>query len=146
MTLSAAHLKLAHSDTTQQIIGAFYDVYNALGYGFVESVYANSLPIAMTKRGLHCRREVPLSVLYDGQEVGNFRADAIVNDLIVVEIKAVERIAAAHEAQIMNYLCAARLSIGLIMNFGPTAQFRRIIWAPTNRQSREQTTTDKQRI
>jgi len=129
MPITVAQLKLAHSELTHQIIGAFYDVYNALGYGFVESVYAKALPIALATRGLRCQTEVPLPVFYRSHRVGEFRADMIVSDTIIVEIKAVERIVEAHERQLLNYLKASGLTVGLILNFGPRPSTRRFIGA-----------------
>ena len=119
-------LELVHGDLTRGIIGAFYDVYNKLGYGFVESVYQHALPIALAKRGIKSARELPLSVVYEGKTVGVFRADLIVEDKVIVETKAAEKIGPVHEMQLLNYLRATGVRVGLILNFGPRASFRRM--------------------
>lgn len=128
MSLTEHHLRLAHGAITHQIIGAFYDVYNELGYGFLESVYAESLPIEFAARGLSFQREALLPIWYKGRRVGEFRADFVVEHKIVVELKAAERLHAAHEAQLLNYLRATGHAVGLLLNFGPQATVRRLIW------------------
>ena len=117
--------KLAHSDITHEIIGAFYDVYNALGYGFLETVYVNALSIALTHRGVRHEREMRFCVHFRKTAIGDYRADFIVEKKVVVEVKVAERIAAAHEKQLLNYLRASKLDVGLILNFGPKASTRR---------------------
>ena len=128
MSLTVDDLRLAHGHVTRGIIGAFYDVYNELGYGFSESVYANAFSIAAANRQLQFEREVPIRVVYCGETVGIFRADFVVERKVVVELKAVERILAGHENQLLNYLRASSLTVGLILNFGPKATKRRMIW------------------
>lgn len=118
---------LAHSEITQEIIGAFFHVYNQLGYGLAESVYQTAMHIALTLRKVPCAREVPLIVCFEGHVVGRFRADLIVANSVLVETKAVEKLSSEHEAQVYNYLKIARLRVGLLLNFGPKAQFRRLI-------------------
>ncbi len=120
--------RLAHGQITHEIIGAFYDVYNALGFGFVESVYANALALTLAKRGVQFERERLLPVRYRDVLVGEFRTDLVVDGKVVVELKAAERIVAAHESQLLNYLRSSGLSVGLILNFGPSATKRRLIW------------------
>ncbi|MGH7656383.1 MAG: GxxExxY protein [Gemmatimonadaceae bacterium] len=121
-----AGLDLVHGDLTRGIIGAFYDVYNRLGYGFAESVYQHALPIALAKRGLKSEREVPLNVIYEQRTVGVFRADLIVEEKVIVETKVADKIVNVHEMQLLNYLKATGLNVGLILNFGPNATFRRM--------------------
>lgn len=128
MSLTVDDLRLAHGHITREIIGAYYDVYNALGYGFSESVYANAFSIATAKRQLQFEREVPICVVYCGVAVGMFRADFVVERKVVVELKAVERLMVGHESQLLNYLRASNLTVGLIFNFGPKAMKRRLIW------------------
>jgi GxxExxY protein len=101
-----AGLDLVHGDLTREIIGAFYDVYNKLGYGFAESVYQHALPIALAKRGLKSERELPLNVMYEQKTVGVFRADLIVEEKVIVESKVAEKIVKVHEMQLLNYLKA----------------------------------------
>ena len=114
-----------HSDLTEQIIGAFFAVYSALGYGFLEKVYVKALMIELKKRGLNARDELPIQVRYDGQLVGEYFADLIVNDLVILEIKAAKAIASEHEAQLLNYLKATPFEVGLILNFGPKPETKR---------------------
>ncbi len=122
------HLRLAHGKVTHEIIGAFYDVYNGLGYGYMEAVYANAMAIALASRGLRFEREKTMRVYFRQVVVGEFRTDYFVEDCVVAELKAAERIVAAHEAQLLNFLRASGQSVGLVLNFGPTASKRRVIW------------------
>jgi GxxExxY protein len=122
-----AGLELVHGDLTRQIIGAFYDVYNALGQGFVEAVYQRALPVALSARGIQCEREVPMSVIYKGVHVGEYRADLVVENKVIVESKVALKIIPIHEIQLVNYLKASRISVGLVLNFGPQPTFRRLL-------------------
>jgi GxxExxY protein len=119
---------LLHGEITHEIIGAFYDTYNALGWGYPESIYANAMPIYLAKRGMRLAREVAFPVVLEGVTLGEFRADLVVAGKVIVELKACERIIAAHEAQLISYLKASNCNIGLLLNFGPKAELRRIIW------------------
>jgi GxxExxY protein len=119
---------MKHKKLTEQIIRAFYTVYNGLGYGFLEKVYENAMDIEMGKMGLHVARQYPVRVVYDGQAVGEFFADMVVNDLVVVELKAVRAIRTEHEAQVLNYLNATSYEVGLLFNFGPRPDFKRKIF------------------
>jgi GxxExxY protein len=119
---------LKHQALTEQIIKAFYKVYNTLGYGFLEPVYQKAMEIELTKMGLQVLPQAPIDVYYDGQKVGNYFADLIVNDLVILELKAVESLAARHGTQLINYLKATRREIGLLMNFGPKPEFQRRIF------------------
>ncbi len=121
-------LRLAHGEVTRKVIGAFYDVYNVLGFGFVESVYGSAMAIALSKRGVQFERERLLAVRYGDVLVGEFRADLIVERRVIVELKAAERIVPAHESQLLNYLRSSGLRVGLILNFGAKATMRRLIW------------------
>ena len=114
-----------HSDLTERIIGAFYAVYSALGYGFLEKVYAKALMVELKNRGLYPQHELPINVYYAGQLVGEYFADIVVNDLIILEIKAAKGIASEHEAQLLNYLKATPYEVGLILNFGPKPETKR---------------------
>jgi GxxExxY protein len=116
------------SKRTGEVIGAFFDVYNELGRGFLESVYRNALSVALDERGIPNRREAPLDVFFHGARVGVFKADLLVADGLVVEIKAAQGIDRAHEAQLLNYLRACPIEVGLLLNFGPEAKFRRFIY------------------
>jgi GxxExxY protein len=112
---------------TRRIIGAFYDVYNALGYGFLESVYKTALEREIADRGLRVVREAGAEVRYKGSVVGVFCADLLVESRVVVELKACRRLEPAHPAQVMNYLRATELEVGLLLHFGPRPSFQRFI-------------------
>lgn len=117
--------KLAHSELTEKIISAYYEVYNSLGYGFLEKVYENAMAIALQRRGLAVKQQWPISVVFLGEVVGEYYADLFVDNIVVVEIKAVKTIDDAHKAQLLNYLKATKSEIGLLLNFGPEPQFTR---------------------
>lgn len=116
---------LLHQEITDQIIHSFYKVYNKLGYGFLEKVYENSLLIELNECGLKCESQLPITVYYNNQKVGNYFADLIVEDLIIIELKAAESIDEAHEIQIINYLKATRMEVGLLLNFGKKPEIKR---------------------
>lgn len=108
-----------HSDLTQEIINAAYEVYNYWGgHGFVESVYENSLEIELKNRGFKIEKQLPINVFYKGHLVGSFRADLVVNDTIILELKAVSEIMEMHEVQLLNYLRSTKIELGLLLNFG----------------------------
>ena len=107
-------------DITRKIIGASYNVYNTLGFGFLESVYKKSLIIELKKRNLSVEEEKPLTVYYDQFEVGSFFVDLFVENEIIVELKSVNTIVKAHEVQLVNYLNGLNMEIGLLINFGPS--------------------------
>ena len=102
-------------------------MYNELGFGFLESVYRNALRLALLEKGLAIEEEVTVSVFFRGQNVGDFRADLVVNGVLLLELKTAERIVPAHEAQLLNYLRSTSLELGLILNFGPRPQVRRLV-------------------
>lgn len=114
-----------HSELTDQIIGAFFAVYSALGYGFLENVYVKALLIELKKRGLNVRDELPVRVYYDGQLIGEYFADLVVNELVILEIKASKALVTEHEAQLLNYLKATAYEVGLLLNFGPKPETKR---------------------
>jgi GxxExxY protein len=116
-----------YSELTDAVIGVFYDVYNELGFGFLESVYRNALRLALLEKGLTIEEEVAVSVFFRGHNVGDFRADLVVNGILLLELKTAERIVPAHEAQLLNYLRSTSLELGLILNFGPRPQVRRLV-------------------
>ena len=126
---------MLHEENTSAIIAAYYDVYNTLGYGFLEKVYENTLILELQKRGLSVKQQMPIKVYYEGQVVGEYFADLLVNDLVILELKAAEQIIKAHEAQLTNYLKATDLEVGLILNFGPKAEFKRKIFSNNRKPS-----------
>jgi GxxExxY protein len=118
-----------HSDLTDLIIKPFFKVYNKLGYGFLEKVYQNALVIELRKPGLQCDTGYPIDVFYDDQKVGSYFADIVVNELIVIENKAAENLCEEHEFQLVNYLKATKIEVGLLLNFGKKPQFKRKVYS-----------------
>jgi GxxExxY protein len=116
-----------HAEITETVIGVFFEVYNELGGGFLEGVYHEAFRIALTQAGMQVEMEVPVPVYFRGEVVGNFRADAVVNNCVLVEVKAISGFDAAHDGQVLHYLRATRFEVGLLLNFGPRPQFRRFI-------------------
>jgi GxxExxY protein len=117
---------LKHSDITDKILYAFYKiVYPQLGYGFLEKVYENALAIALESLGLRVQQQAKIEVYFQGQVVGEYFADLLVENAVIVEIKAVSRLGIEHEAQLLNYLRATPYEVGLLLNFGPKPDFRR---------------------
>jgi GxxExxY protein len=114
-----------HADLTRQIIGAFYKVYNTLGYGFSEKVYENSLAIELEKLGFQVEHQRQLVVYYEGVEVGEYFTDIVVDNAVIVELKATQTLTSDHEAQLLNYLKATTIEVGLLLNFGPKAEVKR---------------------
>jgi GxxExxY protein len=119
---------LKHHALTSQVIRVFFQVYNELGAGFLESVYVEALNLALSEAGLSTEREMPLAVTFRGHVVGKFRADLVVESRVLVEAKACPQIHPTHEAQVLNYLRATILEVGLVLNFGARPQFRRLVF------------------
>jgi GxxExxY protein len=119
---------LKHSEITGEIIRASFNVYNALGYGFLEKVYENSLAIELRESGLTVIQQKSISVFYRGAVVGEYYADLLVEDLVLVELKAASKIIGAHEAQLINYLRATNIEVGLLLNFGEKPDHKRKIF------------------
>jgi len=120
--------KYEHSEITEKIIAAAYTVHNQLGFGFLEKVYKNALMIELENLSFKYKAEAPLKVFYQDNLVGEFFADIIVEDKIVVEIKAVSKIDPAHEVQLINYLKASGISVGLLINFGTSVEIKRRVF------------------
>ena len=114
-----------HSEITGLILKAFFKVYNTLGYGFLEKVYENAMLIELRKLGLECSNQLPIEVFYDNHIVGNYTADILVEELVIVELKAIETLAPIHETILVNYLKGTGLEVGLLLNFGPKPQYKR---------------------
>jgi len=130
-----------HSELTDIIIGVFYDVYNELGFGFLESVYRKALRMALMEKGLRVESELPITVFFRGEKVGDFRADLVVNEVVLLELKTVEKVIHAHEAQVINYLRSTMLELGLILNFGPQPQIRRLVLDNSRKNTRARRAT-----
>jgi GxxExxY protein len=122
-------------EKTHKIIQAFYKVYNTLGYGFLEKVYQKALLIELREMGFNCKEEAPVKVYYEGINVGDYRADIIVDDCVIIENKASEGLAEENEYQLINYLKATDIEVGLLLNFGKKPEFRRKIF--TNDRKKE---------
>ena len=118
---------LIDEDLTRVIIGAFYKVYNAMGYGFLESVYSRALYIELRRRGLRVEREVETVVFYDGHPVGRYRIDLLVEGRIVLEIKSTRLLAPEHRRQLLNCVRCSDMQVGLLLHFGPDPKFYRVI-------------------
>jgi GxxExxY protein len=119
----------AESSLSSRVIGCGFEVSNALGAGFLESVYEKALCIELRRQGLEFERQKSLSVSYKGEVVGSYVADIVVENKLLVELKALSRLTSEHDAQVMNYLCATGLSVGLLLNFGTSRLgVRRIVW------------------
>jgi GxxExxY protein len=117
-----------HSDLTEKVLKAYYSVYNVLGYGFSESVYENALAVELTNMGLKVERQKAIQVYYGDQMVGHYIADLLVNDLVILELKAVKKLLDEHDAQLLNYLKATTYEVGLLLNFGSKPEYRRKVF------------------
>ncbi|MHB2148452.1 GxxExxY protein [Calditrichota bacterium LG25] len=119
---------MLHEEITQKIIEAFYKVYNTLGYGFLEKVYENAMIIELGKCGFDVLQQKNIKVYYEGIVVGDYYADLIINNAVIVELKAAPSICEGHEAQLLNYLRATDIEVGMLLNFGKKAEFKRKIF------------------
>lgn len=121
--------KFKYEKLTGTIINTFYEVYNYLGYGFLESVYENALKFRLMDRDLEVKQQFPIPV-YDEKrrQIGDFRADLYVENKVLLELKTAREISDIHKAQLLNYLKATNIEVGLLLNFGPEAKFRRLLF------------------
>ena len=119
---------LKHAGVTEKVLGAFFAVYNELGHGFLESVYRNALQLALKEAGLDVELERCVPVWFRGHDVGDFRCDLVVNGCVILELKTAEHLSRAHEAQLFNYLRATDIEVGLLLNFGPEPEFKRVVF------------------
>lgn len=124
-----------HSDISEKIIKVFFDVHNELGFGFSEKVYQKAFGIALRDAGMKVDEQVPIKVYFRGHLVGNFFADMIVNDLILLELKTAEAIIDEYEAQLLHYLKATEIEVGYVLNFGKSANFKRKIFDNERKRS-----------
>ena len=131
--------ELLHRELTEKIIGAFYDVYNTLGYGFLEKVYENALVLELHRLGLRVEAQKRLQVFYGDQIVGEYFADLIVEGLVILEIKAAIAMHEAFVAQLQNYLKATDIEVGIVLNFGPEPAFKRKAFSNSRKKARPQT-------
>lgn len=117
-----------HSELTGKILGAFFQVHKELGFGFSEKVYEGALEILLLEIGLTVARQKEICVYYHGKVVGEYKVDLIVNGVVLLEIKSVEKLIDAHDAQLLNYLKATEIEVGLLLNFGRQSEFHRKIY------------------
>ena len=120
--------RFKHKQITDKIIRGFYDVYNELGHGFLESVYERSLEIALNSSGLKVCRQIQIPVWFRGKPVGDFTADMLIEDSVLLELKAARALDSSHQAQLLNYLRATEIEVGLLLNFGLKPEFKRLIF------------------
>lgn len=119
---------MLHKEITDRIINAYYKVYNTLGYGFLEKIYENSMVIALRKSGLKVEQQKNIKVYYEAEEVGDYYADLLVEEQVIIELKAAKALSDEHEAQLVNYLKATIVEVGLLINFGKEPKFKRKIF------------------
>ena len=117
-----------YKSLTEKIIGIFYHVYNNLGYGFLEKVYENEMMIEFKRDDISAVSQYAIKVFYEGEIIGEYFTDILVDDKVIVEIKAVRSIAIENEAQLLNYLIATDKEVGLLLNFGPTPEIKRKVF------------------
>jgi GxxExxY protein len=127
---------LKHGLITDQILRVFYEVYNELGHGFLESVYHRSLVLALQSVGLNVCSKVPIPVWFRGTRVGRFEVDILVEGCVLLELKAARMLDSSHRAQLMNYLRATEIEVGLLLNFGEKPEFKRVIFDNLKKQTR----------
>jgi GxxExxY protein len=128
---------MKNEELSQKVIGVFYDVYNELGHGFLESVYENAMVIALRSKGFGVEQQYAVPVWFRGNRVGSFCADLVIERTIIVELKAVRSIDPSHEAQLLNYLRATDIEIGLLLNFGVKPEIKRRIFDNPRKTIRE---------
>jgi len=134
---------MLHENITRAILKAFYKVYNTLGYGFLEKVYENALAHELTRAGLAVQQQMPIRVYYEELPVGDYFADLVVEGKIILELKAAEALRPEHEAQLLNYLKATEMEVGLLLNFGPEPTFARKILTNDRKKNRTQMNADQ---
>lgn len=134
--INADHRGFKYAELTEKIIGIFFDVYNELGHGFLESVYEEAFSVALAEHGVFFQRQMGIPVWFHGHKVGDFRADLLVESKVIIELKAGRAIEPAWEKQLLNYLRATEIEVGLLMNFGSSAEFRRLVFENSRKKIR----------
>jgi GxxExxY protein len=124
--INADERRYKHSELTEQIIGIFYEVYNELGVGFLEKVYEEAMAASLKERGISFQKQVPIPVWFHGQTIGSYDAGLVVNGVVLVELKACKALDPSHEAQLLDYLRSTEIEVGLLLNFGPRPQVKRL--------------------
>ncbi len=130
--------QLKHRELTEKVIGTFYEVYNELGHGFIESVYENSLAIALRENGHEVLQQVDIPVWFRGTKVGDFDADLLVDRKVILELKSARAVDPVHVAQLLNYLRATKIEVGLLLNFGPKPELKRLVFDNARKQTSDQ--------
>ncbi|MDD2586992.1 MAG: GxxExxY protein [Syntrophomonadaceae bacterium] len=125
--INADSYNYKYSDLTEKIIGCAYKVYNTLGAGFLEKIYENAMVFELKKQGLKVIQQHPINVYYEGQLMGEYYADLLIEDKVIVELKAISELTKAHETQLVNYLKATGITVGLLINFGDEIKIKRRI-------------------
>jgi GxxExxY protein len=133
MTVDTRVLK--HRELTETIIGVFFEVYNELGHGFLESVYEKAFSMALTAKGLDVKCQIDVPVWFRGANVGNFEADVLVERKVLVELKGVKTLDSSHHAQLLNYLRATEIEVGLLFNFGVRPEFKRMVFENSRKRT-----------
>ena len=128
MPQSKSNFEGKYSNITDLVLNAFFKVHRTMGYGFNEKVYENSLAIELRKTGLQVAQQGEIEVYDEGQTVGTYFADMVINEVVMLELKAVKQLLDEHEAQLLNYLKATSMEVGLLLNFGPTASVKRFVF------------------
>jgi len=123
--MNADYHDFKHKELTEKIINIFYRVYNKLGYGFLEKVYENAMMIEFKRKGILAISQSPIKVFYDGEVIGEYYADILVDNKVIIEIKAAKRLVEENEAQLLNYLKATDIEVGLLLNFGTEPEVKR---------------------
>ena len=135
-------MEYLHQDKTEKIIQAYYKVFNTLGFGFLEKVYHNAMLIELRRIGFECKSQYPIRVFYESLIVGDYFADIIVDDCIIIENKATEVLIEDHALQIINYLKATNIEVGLLLNFGKRPGFKRLIFTNDRKKLNTDNTTE----
>lgn len=128
---------LKHRELTEKLIGIFYSVYNELGHGFLESVYEQAFSVELAERGIFFQRQIAVPVWFHGQKIGDFRADLLIDEKVIIELKTGRDVDPAWEKQLLNYLRATQIEVGMLFNFGPTAQFKRYVFENERKNPRK---------
>lgn len=119
---------LKHGELTEKLIGIFFAIHNELGHGFLESVYEQAFSVVLAENGIFFEKQIAVPVWFHGNQIGEFRVDLLVDRKVILELKTGRDIDPAWEKQLLNYLRATDIEVGLLLNFGPTAQFRRYVF------------------
>jgi GxxExxY protein len=128
---------LKHRELTEKLIGIFFDIYNELGHGFLETVYEQAFSVSLGEHGIFLQRQVAVPVWFHGRKIGDFRADLLIDSKVIVELKASRQIDSSCEKQILNDLRATEIEVGILFNFGPKAEFKRYVFENEKKNPRK---------